>query len=144
MVDAASYTLTADKTTLSIPNKDTATLTASVTDANGYVVTGLDAWSVLEEDMQETVIISSDSDDSHKATVTLAEGAEAGVATVQVNINGATKTIELNLTSSDESVKFTQSTTSITIPLDADDTATANFAAIVIDGDGNDIGSDVT
>lgn len=144
VVDAASYTLTADKTTLSIPNKDTATLTASVTDANGYVVTGLAAWSVLEEDMQETVIISSDSDDSHKATVTLAEGAEAGVATVQVNINGATKTIELNLTSSDESVKFTQSTTSITIPLDADDTATANFAAIVIDGDGNDIGSDVT
>ena len=139
-----SYTLTADKTTLSIPNKESAQLTASVTDANGYAITGQAVWTVLEEDMQQSVVITPDATDSHRATVTLTETAEAGTATVQVNINGMTKTLELNLTSSDESIKITQSTVSITIPMDADETASATFAAVVIDGEGNAIGSPVT
>ena len=139
-----SYTLTADKTTLSIPNKESATLTATLTDQNGYAITGQATWTVVEEDMQQSIIITPDATDSHKATVTLTETAEAGTATIQVSIGGSTKTIELSLTSSAESVKFTQSTTSITIPMDADATATATFAAIIIDGDGNDIHSTVT
>ncbi len=133
-----SYSLTADKTTLSIPNKESAVLIASVSDSNGYAIIGQATWSVLEEDMQQSVVITPDATDSHKATVTLTETAEAGTATVQVSIGGMTKTIVLSLTSSAESIRFTQSTTSITIPMDADATATATFAAAHIDGEGNE------
>ena len=142
--DANSYLLTADKKTLSIPNKETATLTAALADVNGYAITQKATWTVVEEDMQEAVIITPDENDSHKATITLAETAEAGTATIQVNIGGVTKTIELTLTSSAESIKFTKSTTSITIPLDANETATAEFAAIVINGQGVDLGRNVS
>lgn len=140
----ANFQLTADKTTLSIPNKEEAQLVATVTDDKGYAVIGKATWTVVEEDMQSAVIITPDATDSHKAKLTLSETAEAGTATIQVNIAGMTKTIEINLTSSAESVKFTESTTSITIPLDADEVVTATFAAIVIDGDGNDQGKTVT
>jgi hypothetical protein len=138
------FTLVADKTTLSIPNKETATLTATVTDQNGCPITGQATWTVVEEDMQQGIVITPDENNSQKAVITLAETAEAGTATIQVNIGGETKTIELSLTSSAESIKFTQSTTSITIPLDAEETVTATFAAILIDGDGNNLGTTVT
>ena len=143
-IDADSYTLTADKVTLSIPQGESARLSASVNDSHGYAITQQATWSVVEEDMQESVVITPDADDSHKATITLAPTAEAGTATVQVSIAGAAKTLAISLTSSAESIKFTQSTTSITIPLDDSETATASFAAIVVDGEGNDIGSTVT
>ena len=142
-VDADSYTLTADRSTLSIPQGEQARLTAAIADRNGYAVTGLATWTVLEEDMQPSLTITPDAVDSHIATVALTPVAEAGTATIQVSIGGSTKTLPLNLTSSAESIKFTQSTTSITIPLDADQTATATFAAQVIDGEGRDIGSSV-
>lgn len=144
IADAASYTLDTSASTLSIPNKDEAELTASLNDVNGYPITQQATWTVLEEDMQESVVITPDADDSHKATVATAEGAEAGTATIQVNIGGATKTIELNLTSSEESVKFKQSTTSVTIPMNEGETATTTFEAIVIDGEGTDMQCTVT
>ena len=144
IADAASYTLDAGQTTLSIPNKDKATLTASLSDVNGYPITQQATWSVLEDDMQESVVITPDANDSHKAVVSLADNAEAGTATIQVNIGGAAKTIELNLTSSEESVKFVESTTSIAIPMDEGETATASFSAQVVDGNGDDLGRDVT
>ena len=144
IADAASYTLDAGQTTLSIPNKDKATLTASLNDVNGYPITQQATWTVLEDDMQQSVIITPDANDSHKAVVSLADNAEAGTATIQVNIGGAAKTIELNLTSSEESVKFVESTTSIAIPMDEGETATATFSAQVVDGDGIDMGRVVT
>lgn len=139
VADAASYALDADQTTLSIPNKDEAELTASLNDVNGYPITQQATWTVLEDDMQQSVVITPDANDSHKAVVSLADNAEAGTATVQVNIGGAAKTIELNLTSSEESVKFVQSTTSIAIPMDEDETVTATFSAQVVDGSGIDL-----
>ena len=141
--DTATYSLTASQDTLSIPKGDTADLVASLKTTEGYDITGAATWTVLEEDMQEGVIITPDATDSHKATVTLADGAEAGEATVQVSIAGYTKTITLNITSSAESVKFTKSNTSVSIPLD-DTATTAEYEAVVIDGDGNDLGRDVT
>ena len=69
----------------------------------GYNITGAAEWSILEDDMQD-IIITPDVVDSHKATITLGEGASAGEATVQVNIGGYTKTIKLNITDSAESV----------------------------------------
>lgn len=136
--DASTYTLSVSQETLSIPNKDTATLSASVKSAEGYDITGAAVWTVLEEDMQ-AVTITPNKIDSHKAIVTLGEGASAGEATVQVSIGGYTKTIKLNITDSAESIKFITSKSSIAIPLDANSAVKANYTAAVINGEGQDL-----
>ena len=143
-VDADSYVLQADKTTLSIPEHEQARLTATISDTHGYSITQLATWSVAEEDMQQSVVITPDAADSHQATVTLAPTAEAGTATIQVSIGGNTRTLPLSLTTSAESIKFTQSATSVTIPMDEGETATVRFEAVIIDGAGNDTHSTVT
>lgn len=128
---------------MSIPNKDTATLSASVKSKEGYNITGAAEWSILEDDMQD-IIITPDVVDSHKATITLGEGASAGEATVQVNIGGYTKTVKLNITDSAESIKFTSSQGSVAIPLDEKSVTTAKYSAAVINGEGADLGRNVT
>ncbi len=138
-IDMDTYKLTSDKTTLSIPQGEQAVLSVTVSDTHGYDITGQATWTVLEEDMQQCVSITPDATNPHVATVSLLPTAEAGIATIQVSIGGNTRTLALNLTSSAESVKFTQGTNSIAIPMDAGQTATATFSAIVIDGDGNDL-----
>ncbi len=141
--DISTYTLNISQETLSIPNKDTATLSASVKSKEGYNITGAAEWSILEDDMQD-IIITPDVVDSHKATITLGEGASAGEATVQVNIGGYTKTIKLNITDSAESIKFTSSQGSVAIPLDEKSVTTAKYSAAVINGEGADLGRNVT
>ncbi len=141
--DISTYTLNISQETLSIPNKDTATLSASVKSKEGYDITGAAEWTVLEEDMQD-IIITPDKVDSHKATVTLGEGASAGEATVQVSIGGYTKTVKLNITDSAESIKFTSSQGSIAIPLDEKSVNTAKYSAAVINGDGMDLNRNVS
>lgn len=142
-VDISTYTLNISQETLSIPNKDTATLSASVKSKEGYNITGAAEWSILEDDMQD-IIITPDVVDSHKATITLGEGASAGEATVQVNIGGYTKTIKLNITDSAESIKFTSSQGSLAIPLDEKSVNTAKYSAAVINGDGMDLNRNVS
>lgn len=141
--DISTYTLNISQETLSIPNKDTATLSASVKSKEGYNITGAAEWLILEDDMQD-IIITPDVVDSHKATITLGEGASAGEATVQVNIGGYTKTIKLNITDSAESIKFTSSQGSLAIPLDEKSVNTAKYSAAVINGDGMDLNRNVS
>ena len=141
--DISTYTLNISQETLSIPNKDTATLSASVKSKEGYNITGAAEWSILEDDMQD-IIITPDVVDSHKATITLGEGASAGEATVQVNIGGYTKTIKLNITDSAESIKFTSLQGSLAIPLDEKSVNTAKYSAAVINGDGMDLNRNVS
>lgn len=141
--DISTYTLNISQETLSIPNKDTATLSASVKSKEGYNITGAAEWSILEDDMQD-IIITPDVVDFHKATITLGEGASAGEATVQVNIGGYTKTIKLNITDSAESIKFTSSQGSLAIPLDEKSVNTAKYSAAVINGDGMDLNRNVS
>ena len=141
--DISTYTLNISQETLSIPNKDTATLSASVKSKEGYNITGAAEWSILEDDMQD-IIITPDVVDSHKATITLGEGASAGEATVQVNIGGYTKTIKLNITDSAESIKFTSSQGSLAISLDEKSVNTAKYSAAVINGDGMDLNRNVS
>lgn len=141
--DISTYTLNISQETLSIPNKDTATLSASVKSKEGYNITGAAEWSILEDDMQD-IIITPDVVDSHKATITLGEGASAGEATVQVNIGGYTKTIKLNITDLAESIKFTSSQGSLAIPLDEKSVNTAKYSAAVINGDGMDLNRNVS
>ena len=143
-IAADSYTLTADKTTLSIPQDETARLTATLTDVDGLPVTQQAIWSVLEPDMQQSVIITPDAADSHVATVSLSPTAQAGTATVQVSIGGSTKSVQLTLTADGEGIRFTQSTTSINIPLDEGQTVSATYAAIVINGEGRTVDTPVT
>lgn len=142
-IDAETFTLISDKSTLSIPQGENARLSVAIADEHGYAITQQATWSVLEEDMQQYVVITPDANDSHQATVTLAPAAEAGTATIQVNIGGSTKSCVLTLTSSAESIKFTQSSTSMAIPMDAG-SATATYAAVLIDGEGTEQGSVVT
>ena len=141
--DISTYTLNISQETLSIPNKDTATLSVSVKSKEGYNITGAAEWSILEDDMQD-IIITPDVVDSHKATITLGEGASAGEATVQVNIGGYTKTIKLNITDSAESIKFTSSQGSLAISLDEKSVNTAKYSAAVINGDGMDLNRNVS
>lgn len=144
VADESKYTLTTTTDTISIPNNETAELTASLKTAEGYEMTGKAVWSVVEEDMRDGVIITPDENDSHKAVVSLGESASAGPVTLQVNIGGYTKNITLQLTSSAETIKFTKSSASISIPL-SDSAETAEYAAEVIDGSGAAIaGRDVT
>lgn len=141
--DMSAFILNTTQDTLSIPKGDTAELTASLKTAAGYELTGAASWTVLEEDMKDSLIITPDKNDSHKALVSLADTAEAGEATVQVNIGGYTKTILLNITSSAESIKFTSSKASVAIPLD-DSVTKVEYSAAVIDGNGNGLDKAVT
>ncbi len=142
VADISTYTLSISQETLSIPNKNTATLFASVKSKEGYDITGAAEWSILEDDMQD-IIITPDAVDSHKAAITLGECASAGEATVQVNIGGYTKTVKLNITDSAESIKFTSSQGSLAIPLDEKSVNTAKYSAAVINGDGMDLNRNV-
>lgn len=135
-VDIESYKLTTDKDSLSIPNGDTARLSAVINDVNGYPMTGKATWSVQEEDMRQSVIITPDETDSHQATISLSSTADAGTATIQVNIGGVVATLPLTLTTTKETIKFVKSTTNITIPFDETKVLEAAFEAQVIDGDG--------
>lgn len=142
--DINQFTLTASQDTLSIPNGDTAELSASLTTAEGYEILADAEWSVLESDMQG-VIVTADPSNSHRATVTLSADAQPGTATVQVSMGGYVKTIVLNITSSAENIKFTQNPPSISIPIDASSVSTAVYEACVADGNGVEIeGREVT
>lgn len=144
IADESTFKLDTTQTTLSIPNGDTADLTASLKTADGYDVTGTATWTVVEDDMKEGVIITPDETDSHKATVTLSSTAVAGEATVQVNVGGYVKTVKLNITSLAESVKFTKSSSSLSIPIEDGQTTVATYVADVINGSGEELGRGVT
>ena len=107
-INADSYTLTADKTTLSIPQGETATLVATATDTNGYDITQQAIWAVVEEDMLPYVTITPAEGNSQQAVLSVSEDAPAGAVTVQVSIGGMARTLALTLTTSSESIKFTQ------------------------------------
>lgn len=141
--DTGSYKLSADKVSLSIPSGETARLTATISDENGLPITGKATWSVQEEDMRESIVITPDKDDSHRATVSLSSTADAGTATIQVSIGGVVATLPLTLTTTGETLKFTKSSANITIPLDETTVLRAEYAAEVVDAEGTALGRSV-
>ena len=143
-VNADDLAITADKTTLSIPNGETATLTVRAYDQKGYEIKQSPTWGIAEQDMQSALVITPDATDARTVTVTPTADANTGTVNVQVNMNGTVKNIELTLTSSSEGIKFTQSRSSIDIPLDANETSNTVYTAIVVDGQGNDLNRNVT
>ncbi len=135
-INTETYQLTTDKAILSIPAGDKAHLTVTATDADGYPVTEKAIWSVLEDDMRQSLVITPDADDSHNATLTLSDKADAGTATIQVSIGGLTTTTQVTVLGDGESIKFTQYTQNITIPFDDAHPTEITFAAQVVDGQG--------
>ncbi len=140
--DTNSYSLVASgDTTIQIPETGSSeiTLNASLVTVDGYPMTGEAVWTVEDG----AVTIAANENNTHEATVTVPSTASPGDVEVSVNIGGYTKTITLTLTSNAESVKFTKSSSSISIPLN-DTNITAEYQAMVVDGDGNKVSDDIT
>lgn len=136
-IDRTKFTTTVADETISIPEAGesdvTTTLTAKALSTEDYDMIGEATWA-FDESVTDTssVAITPDSTDSHKATLTVKAGAPAGTLPIKVTIGGVTKTVEVNLTSSQDSVQFTQSTSSISIPLTDGTTDKYTYAAKVV------------
>ena len=136
-IDRTKFTTTVADETISIPEAGesdvTTTLTAKALSTEDYDMIGEATWA-FDESVTDTssVAITPDSTDSHKATLTVKAGAPAGKLLIKVTIGGVTKTLEVNLTSSQDSIQFTQSTSSISIPLTDGTTDKYTYAAKVV------------
>lgn len=136
-IDRTKFTTTVADETISIPEAGesdvTTTLTAKALSTEGYDMIGEATWA-FDESVTDTssIVITPDTTDSHKATLTVKAGAPAGTLPIKVTIGGVTKTLEVNLTSSQDSIQFTQSTSSISIPLTDGTTDKYTYAAKVV------------
>ncbi len=129
---------TIDNNVLSIPGEDTPTdaitsanLTVTAKSDEGYNMIGAATWSIEGEPTGLT--ITPDATDTHKAVLTVGETAESNEYNVQVQLGGKTATIPVTVTSSSDSISFTQQTRSISIPMNAGETAEATYQAHVVD-----------
>lgn len=139
-VDQSTITTTQSAETLSIPMSGTDAVTADLT-INGkttedYDLIGKVDWTVVDDVMGVTVTPASDN--SHNATVSVDSSASGGVITINATLAGITTPIEINLTSSQDSVKFIEKLRSVSIPMDDTDSV-AEYKAIVVDGEGNEL-----
>ena len=142
-----NLTTTIENETLSIPETasdpaSTTSLTVSAKSNEGYDMIGAAKWSIIGEPDQVT--ITPDPSDTHKATLSVANGAPSGEIVVRVALGGKTKDITVNLSGSQDSVIFKKkdssdkplSPASISIPLVAGQTDTYTYVAEVVDKDG--------
>lgn len=148
VLDESTIATTSTADTIAIPEagkpsvSETLNIDAKTTD--GLPAIGKAEWSIADETITGVTITPSE-EDSHTATVTVAEGASAGELPINVTIAGKTKTINLTLSSSQDSLKFTESSSSVSIPLSSTETSVNTYKAVVINGDGEEIaGKDVT
>ena len=138
---SSQYNVAAENTTLSIPEDGedavSTNITASMQTAEGYEITSAAEWSINDSTIVSTgkVKITPDENDSHKATLTVEAGAAPGQVPVMVAINGETKIVNITLTASKDNVKFTQATSSISIPLDSSKTTKVQYAAVAVNKD---------
>lgn len=124
-----------------------ATLTVDALSTDGYSMIGDAEWSVVDSMTKEAsdfVKLDVDKSNSHKATLTVLKGASSGTYDVTVSLGGKTKTITVTVTGTQESVKFTKSTSSISIPLEDGLSNTYEYSAIVVDKNNKDLGKTVT
>lgn len=137
-IDQSTMAATATATTLAIPEEGeaatTAELAVSAKTTEGYDAIGAATWSVADD--AEGITVTPSANDSHTATVSVASSASAGTATINVMIGGIQKSIDLTITSSQDSIAFnTPVVNSVSIPMD-DKNTVVNYAARVIDKDG--------
>lgn len=143
--DDESFTLqAAPSENLTIPTGDaaaTVTLTAAAftTDSGGadtYPATGTAVWTIEDPGVQETdVQIVPDPNNSAVAVVSVYKTAASGTLPVSVHIGGVTRTVNLKLTGTADSLAFTSAPNSLLIP--ASGSAEYTFAGEVRGGDGS-------
>ncbi len=138
-LDQESISMTTTNQTIAIPETDgetaTATVTVSAETTEGLPAIGVAEWSIANATMRGVTVTPS-ADDTHVATVTVEAGATPGTLPISVLIGGATQTINLTLTSTQDSVQFSEFESSISIPLSADENVVENYVAEVVNGDG--------
>ena len=115
----------------------TAELNAIAETSEGFEITGDVNWAIDSED--SNIILTPDKDDSHKATLTVKDGAPAGTVTVTASCGAASGAHEVGLTSSGNSIATTATTTSLTIPFAGEEAVDATFSAKTVDKDGADV-----
>ncbi len=136
-IDETKFTVTSADETLSVPKAGgedvSTTLNASALSTEGYDMIGVADWEI-DSSVSDTsgIVITPDASNSHMATLTVKAGAPAGELPINVTISGVTKQIKINLTSSQDSVQFTKSVSSISIPLEAGTSGEYEYAAKVV------------
>ncbi len=147
-IDSNNFSLVSADETLIVPEAgeepSTTTLSASAVSTEGYPIIGKAEWTITDDTITGVEIIP-DPENSQNAVLKVTSDAVAGTLPIRVSVGGATKDIEITLTSSKDSVRFSQFTSSISIPLVEGTSAQYNYAAEVVDGDGQpSAGKDVT
>lgn len=126
---------------------NTATLTVDAKSTEGYNIISNAEWAVVDDatgEASDFVTITPDTSNTHNATLTVAKGAAAGTYNVTVSLGGKTKTIPVTVTGTQDSVKFTKSTSSIGIPLEEGASQTYEYSAIAVDSENNNLNKPVT
>lgn len=126
---------------------NTATLTVDAKSTEGYNIISNAEWTVVDAatgEASDFVTIIPDADNTHNATLTVAKGAAAGTYNVNVAMGGKTKQIPVTVTGTQDSVKFTKSTSSIGIPLEEGASQTYEYSAIAVDSENNNLNKSVT
>ncbi len=124
-----------------------ATLTVDAKSTEDYNIISNAEWTVVDEatgEASEFVKITPDETNTHNAELTVLKGASGGTYNVNVSMGGKTKTIPVTVTGTQDSVKFTKSTSSISIPLQEGVSKTYEYSAIVTDSDNNNLNKTVT
>lgn len=138
-IDDSTFKTTIENETLSIPENSTdapvtTNLTVSAKSTEGYEMVGEATWAVADD--ATGVTVTPDAENSHSAVLSVANGAQAGEVTVKVTLGGVTKEIKVTLSSSQDSVNFTQKTASISIPLVEGESNDYTYQAAVVNKDG--------
>lgn len=126
---------------------NTATLTVDAKSTEGYNIISNAEWTVVDEatgEASEFVTITADKNNSHNATLAVNKGAAGGTYNVTVAMGGKTKVIPVTVTGTQDSVKFTKSTSSIGIPLEEGVSQTYEYSAIAVDSENNNLNKPVT
>lgn len=147
-IDEDSFNLSATDQTLAIPDEGednvTSTITVSARTTEGLPAIGKAEWTITDPTVSGVTITPS-AEDTQTAQISVAPGATPGDLPISVTINGKSVSTTLTLTSSKDSIKFEESTSSISIPLSKGIVDNYTFRAIVVDGDGQEIsGKDIT
>lgn len=128
--------------TIQVPEKGAAAVTeaysANVTDTDGFKMTGAVKWSLDEEYAGVTL-------NENTGAITVTDEAGSGTIVLIASYGSTRKEKEIRLSTTGNSISFTKSNSSITIPFAGESTVKAEYAAEARNKEGNKIeGSTVT
>lgn len=152
-VDQDTYTVEAESPTLSIPEEgaqaNTVSITANAKSTDGYDMISPVTWSIQDAPSGITI---TPNEDTHTAVLSVENGVSAGPLTVLATLNGITKSVEVLLTTSSDSISFLRehegrtglSPQSVSVPLNASETSVAEYKAVIVNKDFEIIDEDIT